>query len=138
MRRDVDTIRTSHSHLVGFYGARNDEELPGESRSWEMNPNSHRGYHSRGSYADPNSSITANDGLYKRLDQMATMMRSQQDAISKFLKENEGMKSTVDALKEEIGSMRKELAEIKSDTTSASITTTPSSHKLDTKLTVST
>ena len=140
MRRDMDTIRTSHSHLVGFYGnSRNEEERRGENWSWEMNTNSYSGY--RGSYTDPNSSsysATANYGLYKQLNQMATMLSCQQEAISKFLKENEGINSTLDTVKKEIGLLRKELAEITSDAAPISSATIPLSHKLDTKLTVST
>ena len=81
MCRDMDTIQTSHSydHLVGFYGNSRNEEFHGQNRSWEMNMGSYRGY------GDPNYSITGSNGLYKQLDQMATMMRSQQEAISKFL-----------------------------------------------------
>ena len=44
---------------------------------------------------DPNSlsySVIPNYGLFKQFDQMATMMSCQQEAISKFLKENEGIK----------------------------------------------
>lgn len=138
MRGGMDTTRTAHSHLVGFYGtSRNEEERRVENREMR-NTNSHWGYRDPTDPYNSSYSLTPNYTLYERLDQMAEIMRSQQEAISKFLKENEGMKSTVDAVKQEIGSLRQELAEIKSDSTPSSSGATPSSHKLDTKLTVST
>ena len=61
-----------------------------------MSTNSYSGY--KNSYADPNStsySSTENYRLYMQLDQLAFMVRSQQESIWKFLRN----KSTVDAVK---------------------------------------
>ena len=81
---------TPRSHLVGFYG-----DGPRHSRPENV--------------SEPLAPV-----LHARLDEMATMMRSQQAALTKFAKDNESLRATIEEMKEETGTMHKEIIELKS------------------------
>lgn len=49
-----------------------------------------------------------------KLDQMTAMLRSQQEALSKFAMENVTLKLAMEGLKEEVSLLRTEMADFKS------------------------
>ena len=79
--------------------------------------------------------------LLERLDQMTAIMRSQQEALSQFARENEAMKVSMDEMKEEVVCLRKEVAEMKACdvevTASIKAPGNLADSRLDTNLTVS-
>ena len=106
------------SHLVGFFGAENQRESHGTSSG------SHE------------FSVTPSR-LCDEVAQLTEMVRRKQEALTKFLKENEELKTSINDVKSEIKTLRKELAEKSDDNTSSSSGAAKRSCKLDTKLTVS-
>ncbi|XP_065887195.1 uncharacterized protein [Dysidea avara] len=79
-------VDNRNSHLVGFYARSRQEQ-----------------------HSEPVTSA-----IEGKLDQMAAMMQSQQEALSKFAMDNQALRMTVEALKEEVGSMREEIANLQS------------------------
>ncbi|XP_065894865.1 uncharacterized protein [Dysidea avara] len=74
------------------------------------NRNSHLvGFYARSRQEQHSEPVTSG-----KLDQMAAMMQSQQEALSKFAMDNQALRMTVEALKEEVGSMREEIANLQS------------------------
>ncbi|XP_065892754.1 uncharacterized protein [Dysidea avara] len=105
------------SHLVGFFGAENQRESHGTSSG------SHE------------FSVTPSR-LCDEVAQLTEMVRRKQEALTKFLKENEELKTSINDVKSEIKTLRKELAEKSDDNTSSSSGAAKRSCKLDTKLTL--
>ncbi|XP_065892971.1 uncharacterized protein [Dysidea avara] len=78
-------VDNRNSHLVGFYARSRQEQ-----------------------HSEPVTSA-----IEGKLDQMAAMMQSQQEALSKFVMDNQALRMTVEVLKE-VGSMREEIANLQS------------------------
>ena len=102
------------------------------------NRNSHLvGFYARSRQEQHSEPVTSG-----KLDQMAAMMQSQQEALSKFAMDNQALRMTVEALKEEVGSMREEIANLQSagqeGTTPDEALASSNDERLDTNLSVST
>ena len=105
------------------------------------NRNSHSvGFYVRSRQEQHSEPVTS--AIEGKLDQMAAMMQSQQEALSKFAMDNQALRMTVEALKEEVGSMREEIANLQSagqeGTTPDEALASSNDERLDTNLSVST
>jgi len=87
----MDMTRTSHSHLVRFYGtSRNEEERRGENRPREMNTDNHGGY--RDSYADTYNSSYSKLHTMNDSSKWLQWWGASKKRYRNFLKENEGLR----------------------------------------------
>ncbi|XP_065902195.1 uncharacterized protein [Dysidea avara] len=102
--RDMDANRGTPQRL--------EQQITSRTRGVD-NRNSHLvGFYARSRQEQHSEPVTS--AIEGKLDQMAAMMQSQQEALSKFAMDNQALRMTVEALKEEVGSMREEIANLQS------------------------
>ncbi|XP_065894361.1 uncharacterized protein [Dysidea avara] len=102
--RDMDANRGTPRRL--------EQQITSRTRGVD-NRNSHLvGFYARSRQEQHSEPVTS--AIEGKLDQMAAMMQSQQEALSKFAMDNQALRMTVEALKEEVGSMREEITNLQS------------------------
>ncbi|XP_065884266.1 uncharacterized protein [Dysidea avara] len=126
--RDMDANRGTPRRL--------EQQITSRTRGVD-NRNSHLvGFYARSRQEQHSEPVTS--AIEGKLDQMAAMMQSQQEALSKFAMDNQALRMTVEALKEEVGSMREEIANLQSagqeDTTPDEALASSNDERLDTNL----